>query len=213
MMDQEKKSEFDKKYLEELYQKYMISNQKKFDKNMDALIERVKGKTIFIIAAGKSIIEAEREILDYINKDEVVSFSVNFKYEKVDTDYIFVGNRRRYLELQFPINEELVLTTNIDSIIECYRVDYNQVINDNEVVGDNSGLMLIKFLINSGAQKIVIAGMDGYSHDSDMNFASDKMKTYSRKDYADSMNAGMREVINNYKNEIVIEFLTSSTLN
>ena len=92
-------------------------------------------------------------------------------------------------------------------------MDYNQVINDNEVVRDNSGLMLMKFLINSGAQKIVIAGMDGYSHDSDMNFASDKMKTYSRKDYADSMNAGMREVINNYKNEIVIEFLTSSTLN
>ena len=77
-----------------------------------------------------------------------------------------------------------------------------------EAVRDNAGLMLIKFLIDQGAKKIYIAGMDGYSHDIESNFGDDKLTYITRTAVFDEMNAGMTAVLKEYSKEISIVFLT-----
>lgn len=209
LMHEDKKAEFDMAYLESLYQHYMVSNKKQMDKKINGLIEKIKGKSVLVIAAGKSIISSKSVIDKYLWDENVLCISVNFEYSE-DMDYIFVGNRRRFLDIDKVVKAEFIVTSNIETNMECYHVDYQTLKNDNVVVGDNSGLMLLRFLIDSGAQRILVAGMDGYTYDSDANFADEKMKTHTRREYVDMMNQGMSEVIRAYEKEAVIDFLTDT---
>ena len=70
-------------------------------------------------------------------------------------------------------------------------------------------MMLIKYLINLGAKKIYIAGIDGYSADPNKNFADERMNFYTQKAVFEAMNVGMTEILNEYKKEIAIEYVTT----
>lgn len=208
----DKRKEFDKNYVEKLYVDYMLSKRDNKELDNKQLTQSIRGKDVLIIAAGKSILTHKKEILKYINNPSIISISVNFEYENNATDYIFIGNRRRFDELQDVKPERLILTSNVNVDIDCYKVAYSELINSNEIVCDNSGLMLIKLLIDLGANKIYVAGMDGYGHNSNDNFAIRRMKTHMSNEYVDMMNAGMKEILDDFKAKIDIHFITETIL-
>lgn len=85
MMDEDKKVSYDKDYIEELYLRYMATGKSQ-EEHKTELIENLNGKTVLLIAPGKSSIEEKDRIASFMNED-VVMVSVNYNYPLVNIDY------------------------------------------------------------------------------------------------------------------------------
>ena len=204
MLDEEKKVEYDKNYIETLYLNYMEKTNNQISRS-EALKSILQGKTVVLIAPGKSSYD-EREMILKANKD--IKISINFNYSCVKTDYIFVSNIRRFKELNDSSKPKCIVTSNIPYDNVFYQVPYKSLLNDEDFVQDNAGLMAIKFLIEYGVKRIYLAGFDGYSYDSSENYGESKMQIVAKKAVLDKINAGMNKILNKYAKEVELVFLT-----
>ncbi len=207
MMDAGRKHSFDKSYAEELYLSYM-ERGKAMELHRTELKEKLRGKKVLLIAPGKSAVEEKKKIIDFAQKKDVVLISINFNYQYADMDFIFISNLRRVRELEKEDYKKCIITSNI-SLNEVYlQIDYRELINEEEYVRDNAGMMAVKFLILYGVKEIYLAGFDGYSHDMGENYGEDNMAFVTRNAILDKMNEGMRKMIIHFSKEICLEFLT-----
>ncbi len=208
MMDENRRVSYDKNYIEELYTRYMATGEVQ-EKHLNELKERVYGKNVLIIAPGKSSIEESRAIAECAKQNADVSISINFDYSCIETDFIFLSNLRRYRELPESKRKKCIITSNVSSV-DCYlKTKYADLLNDIEAVRDNAGMMLIQLLINLGAKKVYIAGIDGYSTDVTQNFAYEKMNFYAQKAVFTAMNQGLTAMLKNFADIIDIEYVTT----
>ncbi|MDD6157378.1 MAG: aldolase catalytic domain-containing protein [Lachnospiraceae bacterium] len=208
LMDSDKKWEFDKEYIKDIYLEYLGKGLEDSDK----LIKSWQGKEILIIGPGRSA-EVEREkVCQFAREHSVIAFSLNFIYSYLDVDYIFVSNVRRYHEMKQKPYQKLIVTSNIDDSKVQHRLDYTMLMNDFELIADNAGMMLLKYLVDSKAKKIWLAGIDGYSYNMDDNYINNDMTINIRKCDIKQMNSEMKKLISNLSEYAEIEFLTTSIL-
>lgn len=207
MMDDEKKFEFDKKYIEELYQQYMTRGKIQ-EKHNEELKTFLKNKTIVLIAPGKSSVEERKKIQTVSCNDDVIMVSINFEYDYVEPEFIFLSNIRRYKELDKKKLEKCIITSNVPTDKGYIQAKYNDLVNMVDSVRDNAGLMAVKFFMTYEVKEILLAGFDGYSHDVKENYANTQMSFISRNAVLDAMNEGMTKVLQEYKRQIKITFLT-----
>ena len=208
LLDSKRKVKFDKAYIEELYLNY-LKNGKTQNLHLAELRKDLCSKRILVIAPGKSSIEEKDRIISFAAQSETLTIGVNFDYSEFDTDYIFLSNLRRYKELNESKKAKCIVTSNIPSVDSFARINYSLLLNHEEGVRDNAGLMLIKFLINMGVKKVYLAGIDGYSIDPSMNYGNIKMVLYNKKAQIDVLNEGMNCVLREFSKEIDIEFVTT----
>lgn len=208
LMDEDKKTGYDKDYIEQLYVQYMETGKVQSE-HLHELKAKVEGNTVLIIAPGMSSKEEKDKIISYALNSRVITISINFDYPELATDYIFLSNLRRYRELEVSKRGKCIVTSNVPSVDVYLQTKYSDLLNEVDTVEDNAGLMLIKYLIDLGAKKIVIAGIDGYSIDPAENFADKKMNFYTQKATFEAMNAGLNSVLKRYKEDIELEFITT----
>ena len=205
-MAPEKRSSFDRAYMEELYLRYM--DRSAGEDSMAALGQAVKGKRALVIAPGKSARVQKEEIAAFAGEEDVVSVGVNFDYAYFATDYIFLSNLRRMEELGQGYEDRLIVTSNIPDQGAKYHVGYAGLLSQPEAVRDNAGLMLIKLLIQLGVKEIWLAGMDGYSHDANENYVQEQMRMTAKNQTLDAMNQGMCQALGELAKQVPIHFLT-----
>lgn len=210
MMDAEKCISFDADYIERLYVCYMnkVDKEEIGDIGELELFQMMDGKKILLIAPGKSAVEEKEVIKQYVLQNRPVVISVNFEYQYVKTDYIFLSNLRRFRELDENKYEKCIVTSNIPAKQAYFRTKYQELLNDDEIVKDKAGLMAIRFLMKYNIKEIALAGFDGYSHDMEENYGEKKSAFYTRNAVLDEMNDGMRKVIKRYSEDVKILFLT-----
>lgn len=209
-VDDEKKTTYDKMYIESLYVQYMES-VKSAQVNLEKLKAVVKDKKVLLIAPGKSIEKEKSCIEAFAAKEDVIPVSINFAAEY--SGYIFISNLIRYRDLEPQKRDRCIVTTNIKDDKAFASVKYEDLIASEEGVRDNAGLMAVKLMILLGKEKVYLAGFDGYSHNSEENYASSSKMLITKAEIADTMNKGMQAVINRYKKQIEIEFITESVYN
>ena len=90
-----------------------------------------------------------------------------------------------------------------------YQTKYRDLLNDEDAVTDNAGLMAIKFLAFQNVSSINLVGFDGYSHDVRENYGTSEMAFISRNAVLDAMNVGMSKVLKSYSKIVNIKFLTT----
>lgn len=207
MMDEEKKFSFDKKYIEELYVRYMATGKVQ-EEHAAELKKVLSGKKILLIAPGKSSVEEKNKIMETAEAAEVITISVNFEYQYANVDYIFLSNLRRFKELGSEQRAKCIVTSNIPAGKNYLQTRYKDLVNKVEAVHDNAGLMAIKFLMSYGVTEIMLAGFDGYSHDVGENYGDSQMVFVTRNAVLDAMNIGMTEVLSDYVKQAKITFLT-----
>ena len=207
IMDEDKKYSFDKAYIEDLYLRYMNKGVVQ-QEHMAEFEKRIKGKKILLIAPGKSSALEKSRIKEFAEKGDVVSICVNFDYEFIDTDYIFLSNLRRFKALEKSKLYKCIVTSNITADNIYLQVEYQNLVTNIDVVNDNAGLMAIKFLISCGAECVYLAGFDGYSHEEKENYGDSQMAFVTKNAVLDAMNDGMTKVLKEYKKLISINFLT-----
>lgn len=208
MMDDEKRSSFDKAYIENLYVRYMARGDI-YDEHLAELKKVLHGKKVLIIAPGKSSEDEKDRVISSALTDDVISIGVNFDYQHYDTDFIFLSNLRRFRELDKSKRCKTIVTSNIPGSGVYLQTKYSNLINNIEAVKDNAGMMLVKFLINMDVKEILLAGMDGYSHDVKRNYAEQQMELITRNAVLDAMNDGMRQMLAVFSNQIKIKYLTT----
>ena len=207
MMEDEKKVSFDKNYIEELYLRYMESGVV-HEEHRAELSEKVAGKKVILIAPGRSSSDEKEKIIDASKSNDVITVSINFDYSHLNVDYIFSSNIRRFKALGKEQREKCIVTSNIAADNVYLQTGYSDLLNDEESVSDNAGLMAIKFFIDCGAKEILLAGFDGYSKYTSENYGESGMEIITRNAVLDAMNLGMTNVISEYARKIDISFVT-----
>ncbi len=208
IMDENKKANYDSRYIETLYLDYMGARSIS-DNNFQNFASIIKHNSVLIIAPGISSKEKKEEIQQCAQETKCISIGVNFDYPYLKTDYIFLSNMRRYRELNSDSLSRCISTSNI-AVDDVYlKVDYANLLNNVDGVRDNSALMLIKLLISLEAKEIYVAGIDGYSHDRNSNYADRSMSYAPQLELFEVMNRGLASVLNMYAAEIPIHFITS----
>ena len=207
MMDEEKRVVYDKDYIENLYMQYMKRGYAN-ETHLSEFKQRVCGQEVLVVAPGRSSVEEADDIRTIAQRDGIVTISVNFDYPAHHADYLFVSNLRRYRELQQEKSDRCIVTSNISAQDIYLQVKYQDLLNDHENARDNAAMMLIKFLIQAGVRKILLAGVDGYSVDPTQNFADQKMSFFTQKAILEAMNDGMNAALKEFSKQIDIEFVT-----
>ena len=208
MIPANKKMNYDKNYISDLYTEYMTTNIGN-DKHKDELYKALIGKEVLLIAPGKSSHTEVDKIKEFVSENNVVIIAVNFDYKEIETDFVFISNKKRYEQLDSMDNKKLIITSNIKGEEAYFKTKYIDLINNEESVKDNSGLMAIKMLMNFNLNKIYLAGFDGYSYNLEENYYSKKLELISQNNVIDKMNKGMNKILSIYAEEIKIEFLTT----
>lgn len=89
------------------------------------------------------------------------------------------------------------------------RTDYGRLLNEVQAVQDNASLMAIKFLIELGVEEILLAGLEGYSHDIEENYAERNLSIVMKREIWDAINIGVQHVLGRYAEQVNICFLTT----
>lgn len=207
MMDEDKRVEYSKDYAESLYIRFMESGRSNESRLTD-FEGSIKGRTVLLIGPAKSSENKKDLVINYATQKNVVTISVNFMYPHIKTNYLFISNMRRYNEVRIKDSDRCIITSNIPADDVFLKVKYQDLLNDTEIVRDNAGLMAVNLMIKMGANKIVMAGFDGYSYDMSENFAEPEMIIFEEKARIDAMNYGMGKVLSEYSKLIEISFLT-----
>lgn len=209
MMDETKRFNYDKKYIEELYVKYLTKGGVP-EERLYELKEYLRDKDVLIIAPGRSSVQESEKIAEFSRRPDVVTISINFEYTGCETDFIFISNLRRYRELDKAKHQKCIATSNLPAF-SCYlRTDYSKLLNEVDFVKDNAGMMLLKLLIELEVKNVFIAGLDGYSMNISQNFADNSMSIYANESLFAAMNNGINQVIREYSKKINIVFLTQT---
>lgn len=208
MMDEDKKATFDKAYIEELYLKYQERDRAQED-HLSELLEKVSDGEVLIIAPGKSSLYEKEKLLKDIGRNKPTTISISYDYDENLTDYIFISNLRRYRDLPNNKREKCIVTSNIQVEDAYLQVNYKDLLNDDEIVKDNSGLMLIKLLIQLGVKRIYLAGMDGYSLNPDDNYVNKDLNIVLEKKAIEAKNEGLNRVLKAMNKDVEIIFVTT----
>ncbi len=160
---------------EKLDSAYLEYSSSKFDdeENRQMLGEIFQGRPVLVIVFGATSVTYSDEIIRYIKNNNPVVISVNHRYQKVSTDFVFFGNHRRYQNDCSADNvARRIVTSNIPAEDENdIRVDYSKIISVGKPNYDNSTIMLLNLLRNIGVQHFAIAGLDGYSDNNQQDFS------------------------------------------
>lgn len=161
-IDREHAEIFDESYIHNLYTKYM-------DVECDddfAIQELQKELEVFenivIIAPGASI---ENLKLDSELVKKSCLISVNFIYEKYPVDFAFFTNAKRLDCARNVESFKKIITSNLADDVSQPQIVFsrNELVYHDDVFCDDSTLMLLNLLKKTSANKIYMAGFDGFS--------------------------------------------------
>lgn len=208
-VDECKKTAYDEGYIEDLYQNFQ-NNEVDDTELLNELRMKWQRKKILVLAPGSSILEQEKNIGQYIQREKPVVISANFLPENIKVDYIFCSNARRLEILQnCSRGIELLITSNLLDMC-CGRekiCNYSDLSFDENGVFDNSVIMLIKLLKRLGICSVTLAGFDGYKSKGENYVASYMINQHTKGELE---NIKIRKYMKQLGSQMKVEYLTES---
>ncbi len=205
---QEKKSNFDKDFIEKTYIDYQ-SHYIDDTKEVANLKTTLSSKTLLVLASGKTLESHKEEIHNFISQNEIYIISLNFLPKEFSVNNIFATNLKRFTELE-NMQNNFILTSNIQtSVKNCIKINYSNYLS-NSLFSDNAVLMFLKLAETIDIKNIVFAGLDGFSENPLVNYYDNELINSGRiKDYK-VKNTTIKEEIKKFTKKIKINFLTPS---
>jgi len=206
---------YNKTIIEQLYLDYQ---NKKIDdsaviKKMTKLLET---KSVLVLAPGKSLKKNYNQILEFTKKENSYVISVNFADSQFEIATCFVSNHRRVdniiRELDTTKICSVIMTSNI-SLVESSKytyIDYYSYINPDEMVFDNAGLMLLRFLKTCLVKRVILAGFDGFQSHYNENYYNEELNVKTNEMELNEKQNRIKTQLHEMMEEMKIEFLTPS---
>lgn len=207
----EKRHLFDKSLINNLYLKYQ-SNSIDDSKAIGEIAELCRDKPILVLAPGKSLLIYKKQIEDYIEKEKPIVFGINHIPMLHKFDRIFVGNLKRFKEINETsrnIKDKLICTSNILTDSDTCIVNYSDYLNnDNDTIFDNSGLMFINIMKIIGAKNLILAGFDGFDSSNSKNYFDESIVNNEDTNRRREKNIAMINYFVNARKSMNITFIT-----
>ena len=197
MMNIDKMSVYDEKYIEKLYIKYLNSKDDFDITNLKEFEEQLEKREILVVCSGNSINVQKNKINTFIKEKNPIVICVNFANDSIPCDYMFFSNIRRYKKFSEKCldKNKIIITSNINTDDYYLKLNYGELLNNVEYVKDNSALMFLKFLAKFKISKIYIAGLDGFSLNYDNNYYTEDLNFYYNKQQIEHINRGLKKGI------------------
>ncbi len=201
------KAVFSREKAEAYYREYM-ENYVDDKEAVQRLSRELAGKKVVLLAPGRSIL-THRAGVEEACRDAVV-VAANFTGMEFPVDYVFSSNMRRYVKIQGRTGAKCIITSNMkDALTSDYIVNFSSYASRFPEILDNSGVMLLKLLMAAGVKEVWIAGMDGYTEDSETAYF-DTSLYYDFSKAARERNARISEELQEIGRHMRLNFLTPS---
>ena len=206
---------FDKKLIEELYLQYQNRSIDDHKAILD-IKKMVQNRNILILAPGKSLKSQFKKIQDYVKQEDPFVIAVNFVDQKFGLNACFVSNHKRIEhikeELKYENDIVLIVTSNIELEREYNYicVDYFSYINQDELVFDNVGLMLLRVLEKCGIKSVVLAGFDGFKSRYDENYYNDELNLRIEENELNEKQTRIKKQLQEMQKVMKLQYLTNS---
>lgn len=215
-MEDDKRAFYNKNYIEELYLNYQ-KNQIDDSSAKSELKKLFKDSKLLVLAPGKSLKTESDIIKSYYEKEKLIVISVNFITDLIPVDYAFIGNLKRFSSVEQLIkdNENLkkvIITSNIKTETEekVITVNYSDYINDNAIIADNSGIMVLNLLHKLGITDVALAGFDGFSDNRMENYYNEDLVNSAPTDELIARSEAISNKFQSLKQVMNIKFVTDS---
>lgn len=219
-IDDEVKLSFNKSIIEQLYldyQDFEINDKS----DLEALKEVIKGQSIILVGPGKNINQESNKLVEYVRSaNPCIVVSINFIPEVFTPDLVFISNSKRYIQLGTNLSRscnlvKLIATSNVTKTRGRFDfwLNYSSLLHTKGTFPDNSLLMFIKVLMKLGVKKIALAGFDGYATDNSANYIDNELEYTFTYELAKAVNQDVSAFLTEIKNDLEIEFITSSYYN
>lgn len=212
------------KYDYDLLEEKYIENQTRLVSDgpqMEELSRAFAGKTILLVAPGKSAVEEFLKIDLVSKKENVITIAVNAILPGYDYDYIFFSNKVRYeyartvYEKQFDSCKRIVLS-NVKTNAEKneFLLNFNRAIKRGWEHFDNAVMCALRLLEALGVRSVAIAGFDGFKTEYNESYADESLPTLSADIDYQKLNDEIRDMYQDFvqsdDDRMNIEFLTES---
>lgn len=209
---------YDRELGERLYCDYQKQIHVDDERDIEKLGEIFKGKDILLLGPGKSIEREKEKIQRYINEKNPIVISINYISDELHTDYIFLSNAKRYVQISSALLKKknaihVIATSNVTAMnadIFEYSLDVSPLLDESAEVIDNSFLMLLKVMIRLGVSKVALGGFDGYIGEKNRDHVNANMEYQHSKEQAERLNIYTRQVLDNMRPQIEMNFITDS---
>ncbi len=215
-ISESKKNFYDKNYIEELY----INYQKNTVNDDNALIElksSIGNSEILLLAPGKSLKTQKNKIEQYVIEKRPIIISVNFITDIVPVDMVFIGNLKRFSNIEELLNmhesiKKVIITSNIktEKQDKVLTINYSDYLSEDSNIADNSGMMVLNLLKKIGVSSVALAGFDGFSLNRLENYYSDNLVNSASSDELILKSEAISQRLKQLEQVMNIEFVTDS---
>ena len=213
-----------KKYDYDLLERKYIENQNRLVDDEDtirSLKKKIKNKTILLIAPGKSTVDEEVRIKQFIKKEKPVVIAVNALFPEYQFDYLFLSNKVRYDYAEYAYleqfkNTQKIVLSNIKTQPEDgeWIVNYNRAIKRGWEHFDNAVICCLRLLDELRVDNIVVAGFDGFRTRYNESYADSNLPTLNGNIDWEQLNDEIKDIYWDFRKStadlINISFLTES---
>lgn len=214
MIEPEKRSLFNKQVAESKYKEFQ-EREINDTQTMNKLKKDISGRNVLILGPGASIKTNSEKIEEVIKNEDCITISVSFVPDEINCDYTFLSNLKRYNTTFNPNKRiiKLIHTSNIsvdgdDSLV----VNYSELINEDDVIMDNTAMMLLNLLARLNPKKVYLAGLDGYDVEAN-NYYLDRLVLPQEAERMVAMNKSITAKIEDLRQSLDLEFVTPSKYN
>ena len=171
----------------------------------------VEEKKILILAPGRSLIEYRNKIVDFIKLEKPIIIAVNFIPDFCDYDIIFISNLKRFNNLDTAVDlikEKLICTSNITVRDDIKVINYINYLNENSIITDNAGLMLLNIIKNMNFTDAFLAGFDGFDFNINKNYYNQELMYNIVENDQIKINEAVTQYFEKYRINSNIKFIT-----
>ena len=219
-LTQEQRRHYDYDLLES---KYMENQDRQVEDEtvMLGLKERLSGRTVLLVAPGKSSMMEQGRIKEIIAAEAPVVIAVNAILAGYDYDFLFFTNSTRYEYASGAYGDifdktEKVLLSNIKTKAEAgeHIMGFNRAIKRGWPHFDNAVICCLRLLDKLDVQNVKLAGFDGFKTKYNESYADASLPTLNPGNDWDGLNKEIAEIFIDLrkalKGRMKIEFITES---
>ena len=193
---------YDYDLLEQTYLDYL---QSEVDDTtvLEELRQTLSGKTVVVIAPGKTASAHSESIARYIRTHDAIAITVNFLHETISSDFVYISNVRRYRYWRNApefAGTKKIITSNVlaDGDDQTSVISFARLIKCGWEHLDNSTIMLLRLLDLMPVKSIAIAGLDGYGFQSEENYATTSLELANVKENPAALNEEISAMLKDY---------------
>lgn len=206
-----------------LERRYMENQDRQIDdeETKRELKKIFNGRKILLVAPGKSIVDEEKKVKDYIRQEKPVVIGVNAINTHYEYDYLFFVNRIRYDYAEEAYADEFrktkkILLSNIHIKPESGEsiINFNNAIKRGWEHFDNAVICALRLMGRLEVKKIALAGFDGFKTKYNESYADASLPTLNPDNKWNELNEEIMDMFRDVKlstaDKMMISFITDS---